>query len=369
MQLENTTMNIPTVSVSEVTAQLSKVYTNAIKSNMPFKTIPTAFLWGPAGIGKSEGVYQLADIINKITGKSVTVTDVRLLLFSPVDLRGVPVADSNRKFTNWLMPSIFDMNDSRDVINILFLDELSAAPQSVQAAAYQICLDRKIGEHKLPDNCIVIAAGNRTTDKSVSYKMPMALCNRLMHFEICVDFSSWKAWAYANGIDERIIGYLSFANDKLCIEPGTSDIAYPTPRSWSFASNILKAMNCSTPKEAHSLISGCVGNDTAIEFENWCKVFRTLPSIDDIMKGRNAPYPQTHDGLFALTASLVTTVRSKGSNISSNELENVCAYAKRFPSDFVMAFFKDILVDENIRIKSIKCQSFDEWFKRNKQYI
>lgn len=368
MELENTNMNIPTVSVSEVTTLLGKVYTNAVNNIMPFKEIPTAFLWGSAGIGKSEGVYQLADIIGKNTGKSVTVTDVRLLLFSPVDLRGVPVADSDRKFTNWLMPRIFDMDGSKDVINILFLDELSAAPQSVQAAAYQICLDRKIGEHKLPDNCIVIAADNRTTDKSVSYKMPKALCNRLMHFEIRVDFTSWKDWAYSNGIDERIIGYLSFDNSKFCVEPETSDMAYPTPRSWSFASNILKAMDC-TPKDAHSLISGCVGNDTALEFENWCRVYRTLPSVDDIMKGRNAPYPKTHDALFALTASLVTAVRSKGGDISLNELENVCAYAKRFPSDFAMSFFKDILADDNIRIKSMKCQSFNEWFKRNKQYI
>lgn len=62
------------------------------------------------------------------------------------------------------------MDSSDDIVNILFLDEISAAPQSVQAAAYQITLDRVVGEHKLPDNCIVIAAGNRVTDKSVALK-------------------------------------------------------------------------------------------------------------------------------------------------------------------------------------------------------
>ena len=96
----------------------------------------------------------------------------------------------------WLKPQIFQMNDSEDVVNILFLDEISAAPQSVQAAAYQITLDRVVGEHKLPENCIVIAAGNRVTDRSVAFKMPKALANRLMHFEVDGNFDSWKCNAH-----------------------------------------------------------------------------------------------------------------------------------------------------------------------------
>ena len=107
--------------------------------------------------------------------EEVNITDVRLLLFNPIDLRGIPVADQRRQFAVWLKPKIFKMNGTEDYVNILLLDEISAAPQSVQAAAYQITLDRKVGEHALPKNCIVIAAGNRVTDKSVAYQMPKAL--------------------------------------------------------------------------------------------------------------------------------------------------------------------------------------------------
>ena len=187
LNMENENMNIPVMSVSGVVKQLSDLYGNAIKAGVPLKTLPTPFFWGAAGVGKSDGVKQLAEELHKKTGKKINVTDVRLLLFSPVDLRGVPVADEHRRFTNWLRPTIFNMDGGDDTVNILFLDELSAAPQSVQAAAYQICLDRTVGEHKLPDNCIVIAAGNRTTDQSIAYKMPKALCNRLMHFRIQTD--------------------------------------------------------------------------------------------------------------------------------------------------------------------------------------
>ena len=137
-------------------------------------------LWGPPGIGKSQGVREIADNIKAKTGKKVHITDVRLLLFNPVDLRGIPTANADKTLAVWLRPQIFQMDAGDDTINILLLDEISAAPQSVQAAAYQITLDRTIGEHKLPENCIVIAAGNRVTDKSVAY-----ICHALWQTVCC----------------------------------------------------------------------------------------------------------------------------------------------------------------------------------------
>ena len=370
MKLENRNMNIPDISVTELVSRLAELYSNAVKADMPFSIIPTPFLWGPAGIGKSDGVKQLAARLEESTGKKVNVTDVRLLLFSPVDLRGVPVADEHRRFTNWLKPRIFDMDPSKDVINILFLDELSAAPQSVQASAYQITLDRRIGEHVLPDNCIVIAAGNRTTDQSVSYKMPKALCNRLMHYNIMNGFDSWKQWAILNGIDSRIIGYLGFDNSKLCAEPDSGDLAYPTPRSWAFVSNILKIFDGPDAlKKCHQLISACVGSDTAVEFESWCRVCRNLPSTAEILRGTCHTYPQTQDALFALTAGLVAAVRGKGEDLRLDELENLCAYASQFPPDFAMTFFKDLNALDNSRLLLMKCRSMQNWLAKNKKRL
>ena len=154
--------------------------------------LPAPFVWGPPGVGKSDGAKQLKAYIERHTSKKVVVTDVRLLLFSPIDLRGIPVANQEKTFAEWLKPKIFDMDSSEDVINILFLDELTAAPPAVQAAAYQLTLDRRIGEHELPGNCLVIGAGNRTTDHSVAYRMPNALANRMQHYEVSPDFDSWS---------------------------------------------------------------------------------------------------------------------------------------------------------------------------------
>jgi len=222
--------NIPSMNIGEMVEKLSLTYSRVIERGLPLKTVPSVMLWGPPGVGKSQAVRQIAREIEENTGKSVRVTDVRLLLFNPIDLRGIPTANADKTLAVWLKPQIFQMDPGNDIVNILFLDEISAAPQSVQAAAYQITLDRVVGEHRLPENCIVIAAGNRTTDKSVAFKMPKALANRLMHIETEGSFASWKQWAIGSGINDKVIGFLSFRQNYLMgFDSGSDDLAFPTP--------------------------------------------------------------------------------------------------------------------------------------------
>ena len=366
--MENTNMNIPVTTVDQFVDRMTVLYANAINAGLRLRTLPTPFLWGAPGVGKSDGVRQMSDRIEQKTGKRVIVTDVRMLLFSPVDLRGVPVADENREFTNWLRPRIFHMDSSDDCVNILFLDELSAAPQSVQAAAYQICLDRRVGEHELPENCIVIAAGNRTTDRSVSYKMPKALCNRLMHFLIEPSYASWKRWALEHDIDERVIGFLAFDNSRLCAEPDSSDLAYPTPRSWSFVSRLIRGSQESL-KELHMLIASCVGVDTALCFEEWCRVFRELPDVEDIIEGRCGKYPKNFDTLYALTASLTAAVYRRKDELTEAQIDHITAYAVRFPADFAVSFFGDLNRDETLKLKLMNCRLFNAWLHKNRRSL
>ena len=207
--------NIPTMSVGRAVGALAELYSATITAHLPLHSLPSVMLWGPPGIGKSQAVRQLAEEIGRRTGKRTAVTDVRLLLFNPIDLRGIPTANADKTLAVWLKPQIFQMDPSPSLVNFLFLDEISAAPPSVQAAAYQITLDRTVGEHRLPDNCIVIAAGNRVTDKSVAYKMPKALANRLCHIEVAGNRDSWMRWAVENGIHEMVMGFLSFRADYL----------------------------------------------------------------------------------------------------------------------------------------------------------
>ena len=223
---------IASINVNQMVTLLAKSYTSLIETGTPLKAFPSVMLWGPPGVGKSQGVREIAALLRKRTKKRVEITDVRLLLFNPVDLRGIPTANEDKTLAVWLKPKILQMNESSDVINILFLDEISAAPQSVQADAYQITLDRTVGEHKLPDNCIVMAAGNRVTDKSVAYNMPKALANRLCHLEIKGDPDAWHDWAVSHSLHPYVVGYLEYNPVALMrFDPSSTDLAFPTPRA------------------------------------------------------------------------------------------------------------------------------------------
>jgi hypothetical protein len=301
--------NIPEMNIGKIVTSLADMYCAVIEKSLPMKTVPSVMLWGAPGVGKSQAVRQLASEIEAKTGKRAVVIDVRLLLFNPIDLRGIPVANAEKTLAVWLKPQIFRMDDSDDVVNLLFLDELSAAPPSVQAAAYQITLDRVIGEHKLPDNCIVLAAGNRTTDKSVAFKMPKALANRVMHIEVKGSFDSWRAWAVNAGINEKVIGFLSFHSDYLMSSDSSGDdLAFTTPRSWEMVSNLLNTVSDNV-NTMYPLIAGLVGCGAAIEFRTWATVYNQLPDIKDVFDGKNPPLPNGVDALYALISSMVSYAR------------------------------------------------------------
>lgn len=292
-------------------------------------------------------------------------------------LRGGPVADETRSFTDWLKPRILDLDDSDKTVNILFLDELSAAPQSVQAAAYQLTLNRAIGEHKLPDNTIVVAAGNRTTDRAVAYKMPSALANRMMHYEVCVDFSSWSQWAIEKGnVHPLVLGFLAYDNNKLYqIEKSSNEVAFPTPRSWMFVSNILNALgDVDDIGTCSSIIASCIGIATASEFIAWSKVYKHLPKTEDVFHGKPVKPLRSPDALYALVGSMTTYVARKEINtdvngLSVEEIENACRFCRSIPADYAASFFVNIMAIDSIKMKLMKSTAFLAWSKQHRNAL
>ncbi len=325
-------INMPVLSINNTVEKLTDAYVSVVSAGISPAALPSVMLWGPPGVGKSQAVRQIAKNIAAKTGKRTEITDVRLLLFNPIDLRGIPVANEDKTLAVWLKPKIFQMDPSEDVVNILFLDEISAAPQSVQAAAYQITLDRVVGEHKLPENCIVIAAGNRVTDKSVSFKMPKALANRLLHIEIEGSFESWKSWAVRAGIHPKVVGYLSTHPNRLFgFDPSTEDLAFATPRSWEMVSNLLNLVS-EDVKKMFAMVAGLIGIGTATEFMTWCKVFSNLPTMQEVFSGRATKVPQKSDEMYALVCAM-TAYASEHRN-ETERIGNSLAYAKHLPADF-----------------------------------
>ena len=351
------------MTVGEVVERLAELYSRGIKQGMTIRFLPSVMLWGPPGVGKSQGVRQIARFVERETGKSVFVTDVRLLLFNPIDLRGIPTANADKTLAVWLKPQIFQMDPGEDAVNILFLDEISAAPQSVQASAYQITLDRTVGEHKLPDNCIVMAAGNRVTDKSVAYKMPKALANRLMHLEVEGNFSSWETWAVSGGIHEKVLGFLRFRPDYLMrFDAPSEDLAFATPRSWEMVSNLLKASGGEEDR-LFPMIAGLVGNGMAVEMRTWCRVFQELPSMEDIFDGKEPSLPKNASGLYALTASMTSYAREHLQEM--DRIGNSIRFAEKLPPDYSAVLMRDYIhLTPDYRRVLMKIPEFSRWMDK-----
>lgn len=330
-----------------------------------------------------QGVYvNTADVVGKYASSTLYAGDILTKakltkdansaddVFATLDGSKVAVsvtidtfaAGLSGKLQNGDIISLIVVDKNAGTSSILFLDEISAAPQSVQAAAYQITLDRVVGEHKLPDNCIVIAAGNRMTDKSVAFKMPKALANRLMHIEIAGSFNSWKEWAIRSGINEKVLGFLSFRQSYLMgFDSSSDDLAFATPRSWEMVSNLLNCVSDDID-DMFSLISGIVGSGVAVEFRTWAKVYKDLPNIEDVFDGKTMKMPTGTDAMYALTASMTIYARDHKEEMS--RIANSIRYAEKMPPDFSTVLMKDYMyIDKHYKEKLMTIPEFSKWLQ------
>lgn len=331
------------------------------------RKVPTVMLWGQPGVGKSEGVRRLGKRLQEVTGKTVNVVDIRLLLFNPVDLRGIPVPDEERESALWLRPHIFNLDPDPNKIHILLLDELSAAPQSVQAAAYQLILDRRIGEHVLPDNVIMIGAGNRIQDKGVAYKMPTPLSNRMSHFEIVTELDDWKEWAIKHDIHEMVIGFLNFRQEYLNkFDPKVDANAFPTPRTWAFVSDYLNIFD--DIEKAYPMIVSTIGEGYAVEFKAFAGTYTSLPDINDIMMGKPVVLKSTSPDVICALSSMIV---SRAGKFTKDQMRNVFHFLldSNLQREFLVMTIKDLMKIESALKDLREFKRFSEWYLRNKKYL
>ena len=94
---------------------------------------------GPSGIGKSAVIKQITQ------KKNMGLIDLRLLLYTETDLKGIPFPNKEENRTCWLPNDILPDENRDGKRGILLIEELTSAPKRVQAAAYQLIQDRKLG--------------------------------------------------------------------------------------------------------------------------------------------------------------------------------------------------------------------------------
>jgi hypothetical protein len=272
-------------------------------------------IWGPAGIGKSEAVQDWAH------DRVKTVYDWRLSNMDPTLMQGVGVPDFNEQCTKFLPLDMIPKGPNC----VLFLDEITTAPPAIQALAYQITLNRMIGSVSLPEDCVVICAGNRVTDRGVAYQMPSPLANRLFHLTVKEDIKSWRNWALSRGIDPRIISFLTLRSADFLhkMVPTTSGEAWPSPRSWAACNRVLNS-DLSAVDQGIGLAAE-VGCAAAREFIKHCEGYdKAIRRVDEILNGQAKDYVESDPSRAQTVVVAVVANCSDDPEI----LENVISWLK-----------------------------------------
>ncbi len=338
-----------------------------------FKSKRPVFLWGPPGIGKSDVV---ADIAHELEG---LVIDLRMAQMEPTDIRGIPYFNKEIGKMDWAAP--VDLPDeelaSQYPIVVLFLDEMNSAPPAVQAAGYQLILNRRVGKYRLPDNVVIVAAGNRDSDKGVTYRMPMPLANRFVHIEMRPDFASWQTWAVNHGIHKDVVGYLSFAKqDMYDFDAKSSSRAFATPRSWCFVSDLLNDEDMDSDTQ-FNLCAGSVGDGLAVKFMAHRKVAGKMPEPSDILSGKVTTLSVKEiSAMYSLTIAMCYELKDALDNKRVNNKEfhamadNFFNYMMdNFETELVVMGAKIALKTYKLPIEPSQLKNFDIFHKKYGKYI
>lgn len=334
-----------------------------------FKSQRPIFVWGPPGIGKSDVVKQIGAELD------APVIDVRLSLWEPTDIKGIPYFDANTGTMAWAPPIELPSEESAAAHKhvILFMDEMNSAAPAVQAAAYQLVLNRRVGTYRLPDNVLIVAAGNREADRGVTYRMPAPLANRFTHLEMAVDWDDWFSWAAENRIHKDVVGFLTFSKKDLYdFDPKSGAKAFATPRSWSFVSELLD--DDEDESVLADLTAGSIGEGLAIKFMAHRKVAADLPNPSDILSGKVKKMESKEiSAMYSLTVSLCYELKdacNKEAKDWNQQVNNFFRFIMdNFETELVVMGTKLALTQYHLPLDPDEINCFDEFHQKFGKYI
>ncbi|SCX79404.1 AAA domain (dynein-related subfamily) [Lachnospiraceae bacterium XBB2008] len=290
---------------------------------------------GAPGIGKSQVIWQIGEKYG------YKVIDIRLSQMSEVEIGGLIFPNEDKTKTRWLTPEILPDEERDGKKTILLLDEITSCTKRVQVAAYQLILDRRIGQYHLPEGTFVIALGNREEDDGVYVQMAGPLADRFEIHNIEVDFDCWKnGYALDHGIHPYVIKYLTYKPSSLHTQTsGTDEMVFATPRSWERVSDILNLDSDVKKDVIRNKIIGNIGAMEAKGFITFCQSKNAYITVDDVLRGCMGP--SVSEQAVTLINALTDTVKFiKGYKELSDmkasqreQLNKVIAGIFRFPNN------------------------------------
>ena len=315
------------------------------------KLVP--MLHGSPGVGKSDIYKQVADHFN------LELIDFRLSQVDPVLLMGFPSIIEEDSKSTFIPLKNFPLEgdaipEGKDGWFILF-DEINTAPNSVQAAAYKILLDKMVGDKPLHSNVAMGAAGNLTTDGAITNRMSTALQSRLIHLTLQVSTKDWLTWANKAEIDYRITSFIKFEPNLLHkFDSKHTDNTFPCPRTWNFLSALCKNWK-EIPNSKLPVIAGTIGEGPAVEFKAFTDIMESLPTFTQMCENPSTlRIPDDPSTIYAMIGLI-------GHNINETNIEVLMKLIKRFPIEFQVICLQDLVH----KPKLIDTPAMESWLEIN----
>lgn len=246
---------------------------------------------------------------------------------------------------------------------LICLDELTSADEAVQAASYQLILDRQVGQHKLLDNVVLVACGNKATDGAIAGKLGTALQSRVITVEVAVHHKSWMAWASKAGINQMILDYLAWKPNFLHdFDPNVDQLTFPCPRTWEKLSNIMN-LEGSYTDDVHTLALGTIGK-VAAEFKAFVAYYAKLPDIKKILADPvNADLPTEVGQVYALTGVISQAMVEE---VGTTKIGPLVTYLERMEPEMQTVAMASALRKTK---KLISDKAVSNWISVNKSRI
>lgn len=267
------------------------------------------------------------------------VIDYRLSQVEPSDLLGLPMKNARNR-AEYTAFEDFPLEGDEIPAGyngwMIFFDEMTSGAKMVQAACYKVCLDRMVGQKRLHENAYCVAAGNLMSDRAIVNQLSTALQSRLVHIELKLSKKDFMDYAVKAGLDHRITGFLDFQPSKLStFSPDHSDKTFACPRTWEFASRLIKGVPES--ELPLKLLAGTIGKGVAIEFVTYAQNYAQIPSYGSIVaRPDDVVLPYESGPRYAVISMLL-------SKIDQKDFVPVMKYVKRFPPEMQVIYFRGMM--------------------------
>jgi len=246
-------------------------------------------LWGRPGVGKSSFIESLAS-------EKWKVLTIIASIYDPTDFSGLPMMDEGG--VKYIAPSWVDELGDADE-SILFLDELSTCPPSVQAALLRVVLERKVGFKEIPQNVRIVAAANPPDLMVGGWELSPPMRNRFVHVNWDISTETYlnalsSGWQPGKIMDidaekharllpawkDKIAAFLKVSSELLHGDPSKNDYGYASPRSWDNAIHLLASCDVLGMKPSLELIEGCLGEGIAIALAEYLNNLKQPNPLD-----------------------------------------------------------------------------------------